>query len=322
MSFIQLAVEQVLPRDIARLIQSYLLLTGYARPIEPSANQSLVHLPKLLCMAISPDTRWVFAGTEEDEIYQWCVETGQCVWSATAGHESQVSQLLVSPDGTFLLSSGVDYQIKMWDLETKIKIDSVQVSGWEIKMALSGDAKVLYVLNRTNSRFTKIPLIHDGFGIPQDLTLSLPVFAFRFMISMGVLFCGSQILISDFEQTVSIQDLGTAQLVSIVSHPYGQFFFPDATNQLQPVTESADKTLSNHFQIVEPYLYVLSKHHVLCRWHLSAINQPPKQVMLPDWQGLHFCVSSDHRFLLGFCDWFLSQEFLQRRELITFVDSQ
>lgn len=324
MSSLLCLLEQVLPRDIARVISSYATPTKYFQPTEPPVDGFFAHLPRLSCMAMSFDTRWIFAGTEENCIYQWCTETGQLVWCGHVCHPRRVHQMLVSRDGTFLLSSGGN-RVIMWNLSTKRIIDSVeisiQVSGFKVDMALSDDARTLYVLYQANRRLTRIPLNDSGFGVPQDL-VSLPTLSYIHRLCMGVLPHKSGVLISDDTHIFLIQDQGTTPLVSIVSCSDGSFFFPDAVNQLVKITKFTGTTFCNQFQIVEPFLYVLSDQGVLYRWHLSAIHQPPTQVKLPDWQTIHFCVSSDHRFLLGFCDWLSPRQFLQRRELITFVDSQ
>jgi len=67
-------------------------------------------------LAISPDGRFVAAGTERNLIHLWDVNSGQKL-GILRGHVAGVSALSFAPDGRTLASCG-DSRVKLWHLET------------------------------------------------------------------------------------------------------------------------------------------------------------------------------------------------------------
>ena len=83
-----------------------------------------------LCIAFSPDGRWIAAGTKlvdaennqgahiGGEICVWNVETGHLKWFDRSTHADPVYAVTFSCDGNLLASAGSDKLIRIWDPET------------------------------------------------------------------------------------------------------------------------------------------------------------------------------------------------------------
>jgi WD40 repeat protein len=68
-----------------------------------------------VCLALSPDGRYLATAQETPEIHLWDVRAGREV-SRLAGHEGGVVSLLFAPDGKHLFSGGTDTTVLTWDL--------------------------------------------------------------------------------------------------------------------------------------------------------------------------------------------------------------
>jgi len=66
-------------------------------------------------LAVSPDGRWVAAGTANREIKLWNLADGTLLRSL-AGHAGAVGAVAFSPDGRILASGSADKTIKLWDV--------------------------------------------------------------------------------------------------------------------------------------------------------------------------------------------------------------
>jgi hypothetical protein len=68
-----------------------------------------------VCLALSPDGRYLATAQETPEIHLWDVRAGREV-GRLAGHEGGVVSLLFAPDGKHLFSGGTDTTALTWDL--------------------------------------------------------------------------------------------------------------------------------------------------------------------------------------------------------------
>jgi RNA polymerase sigma factor (sigma-70 family) len=68
-----------------------------------------------VCLALSPDGRYLALAQESPEIHLWDVRAGREV-GQLAGHEGGVVSLLFAPDGKHLFSGGTDTTVLTWDL--------------------------------------------------------------------------------------------------------------------------------------------------------------------------------------------------------------
>lgn len=78
-------------------------------------------------VAISPDGRFVAAGSLDTFVRIWDVQTGNLV-ERLAGHKDSVYSVAFTPDGKGLVSGSLDQTLKHWDLMPLVKkrYDSVK----------------------------------------------------------------------------------------------------------------------------------------------------------------------------------------------------
>jgi hypothetical protein len=84
-----------------------------------------------VCLALSPDGRYLALAQESPEIRLWDVRAGREV-GQLAGHEGGVVSLLFAPDGKHLFSGGTDTTVLTWDLTRLTQPDpapSAELSG-------------------------------------------------------------------------------------------------------------------------------------------------------------------------------------------------
>ena len=71
----------------------------------------------VLCVAYSPDGRWIATGTDGRSIRLFDAQSGET--SATMlGHDDVVAALAFSPDCRTLVSGGTGGEVKVWDVFT------------------------------------------------------------------------------------------------------------------------------------------------------------------------------------------------------------
>ena len=66
-------------------------------------------------VAISPDGRWVAAGSLDTVVWIWEVATGKLV-ERLRGHRDSVYSVAFTPDGRGLVSGSLDKTLKYWDV--------------------------------------------------------------------------------------------------------------------------------------------------------------------------------------------------------------
>jgi WD40 repeat protein len=92
------------------------------------------HPRLLLCMAFSPDGRFLAAGTSRGRVALWSCESLRLQLLFT-GHREAVSTVAFAPDGRWLASASLDGLVKVWD----------RVTGQE-KATLEGHQKAVRAL--------------------------------------------------------------------------------------------------------------------------------------------------------------------------------
>lgn len=68
-----------------------------------------------VCLCISPDGKYVAAGTDEGKVFLSDITDGTDVASPLLGHSGSINCVSFSRDGTFLITGSADKTIRMWD---------------------------------------------------------------------------------------------------------------------------------------------------------------------------------------------------------------
>lgn len=89
-------------------------------------------------VAISPDGRWVAAGSLDMVVRIWDAQTGNLV-ERLRGHKDSVYSVAFSPDGRGLVSGSLDKSLKYWDIIPMIKaVDAGNRSGQRVLLRQDG----------------------------------------------------------------------------------------------------------------------------------------------------------------------------------------
>jgi len=72
------------------------------------------------CVAVSPDDRFVAAGSFYGDVYIWDVDTGTLI-DSLRGHNSWVYSIAFTPDGKGLVSCSADKTLKYWEISTAFR---------------------------------------------------------------------------------------------------------------------------------------------------------------------------------------------------------
>ncbi|MFG2625447.1 protein kinase [Streptomyces sp. NPDC048473] len=91
--------------------------TGTGERVHAFAEQS----DRLVCLALSQDSRFVFAGDLAGAVTVWSVRTGDVVHTLETG-QSGVLDLQVTPDGRYLLVGGLDGTASLWELDWEFSV--------------------------------------------------------------------------------------------------------------------------------------------------------------------------------------------------------
>lgn len=90
-------------------------------------------------VCISPDGRFVAAGSLDTVVRIWDVQTGVLV-ERLKGHRDSVYSVAFTPDGKGLVSGSLDKTLKYWDIRPILKGSSSQAAG-AITQGSSGSGK-------------------------------------------------------------------------------------------------------------------------------------------------------------------------------------
>jgi WD40 repeat protein/predicted Ser/Thr protein kinase len=95
--------------------------------------------PEVLCMAFSPDGRWLLSGCSDGRIRVWDTESREVVgtWD---GHSGAVQSLRFHPDGTRVVSVGRDPVGRVWEFPSGRELGRIRgLRGFTSDVAWSGD---------------------------------------------------------------------------------------------------------------------------------------------------------------------------------------
>lgn len=100
------------------------------------------------CIALSPDGKTVANGTSEKLVRLWDIDSGKELFTQYQSHDFHVNEMVFSPDGRILVSSGDSEQTILWDVPTWQRIGDLPAG---TRMAFSPDGKHL-----TTTRLNKL----------------------------------------------------------------------------------------------------------------------------------------------------------------------
>ena len=115
----------------------------------PTEEQSKVirtlvgHSGGVRAVAISPDSRLLVSGSEDNTIKIWQLKTGRLV-RTLIGHTNWISSLAITPDGEMLVSGSGDNTIKIWQLKTGQLVRTLTShTGSVYTLAISADGQTI-----------------------------------------------------------------------------------------------------------------------------------------------------------------------------------
>jgi hypothetical protein len=129
-----------------------------ASKVSPSFNTLTGHSSNVRALAVSPDGRTLYSGSDDKSIKVWGLPGGECVKTLT-GHSDWVGALAVSPDGRTLCSGSSDRSIKVWGLPGGecVKTLTGHSSGYVRALAVSLDGRTLH----SGSSYMSIKVWHS-----------------------------------------------------------------------------------------------------------------------------------------------------------------
>lgn len=150
-----------------------------ADPTKTHLLKALKHERPLVCCRFAPVGPFVCAGSEDESIVCWNLETD--AKTQFKAHESWVFALEVTPDGSTLLSGGGDGRLMWWPtgVEAAAPRRSIEAhAGWINALAISPDGNM--VASAGNDRIIRMWSAADGSKEAEFPGHDRPVYALRF----------------------------------------------------------------------------------------------------------------------------------------------
>ncbi len=129
------------------------------------------HLRFVTCAVFSPDSKLVVSGDDQN-IYYWDAVTGKKTATVRA-HQGGTDALVLSPDGKTLVSAGMDWKVKFWDLRTtRLKGEPLEYPRSLQSVAFSPNGKQLAIVPRM---FRSVSLYDVQSGQTRNLHCGEPI---------------------------------------------------------------------------------------------------------------------------------------------------
>lgn len=151
-----------------------------ADPAKTHLAKELKHERPLVCCRFSPTVPFAFAGSEDESVLRWNLDTG--AKTVLKGHESWVFALAASPDGSLLFSAGGDGRILWWPATAENPTPARTLdahAGWVNALAVSPDGTL--IASAGNDRLIRIWSIADGTLVCELPSHERPVYCLRFL---------------------------------------------------------------------------------------------------------------------------------------------
>jgi serine/threonine protein kinase len=256
----------------------------------------------LRCIAISPDSRWVAAGTGDGMVQVWDLATGK-ERPTLAGHQKEVLAVAFSPDGKTLASAGEDKTVRLWDVNRSTEIGTLQGHQQTVRaLAFSPDGNTLAAGDRRvrlwDMRTHKAELPHwEEFGS----------FIFFLVYSPD----GRQLAVGSYEHDVKLIDVKKGDVTDRISRgPYALAFAPDGTtlalNSGTVQLRGPDKKLTplpqgwfpggpHHLAMsLDGQMLVAANLNVVVRWVAPFSSEPARCTLPPVMNGIAMAPDGRH----------------------------
>lgn len=120
----------------------------------PVLTTSFGHTSSVMCVAYSPDGKYIISGGKDNAIKIWDVKTGLEIRTIT-GHSDFVTSIAFSPDGKHIVSGSWDNTGKIWDIQTGVEIRTLRWNWGNVNsVAYSPDGK--FIVSGSHAKTIKI----------------------------------------------------------------------------------------------------------------------------------------------------------------------
>jgi WD40 repeat protein len=97
--------------------------------VEDGKKMATMEAKDVLCLTVSKDGRWIAAGTILGELFVWDAKTYEKVFSHSEDYNG-INGVDFSPDSTRLVSASDDKTASIWDIETRKRVQTLDIAGW------------------------------------------------------------------------------------------------------------------------------------------------------------------------------------------------
>ncbi len=177
-----------------------------ADPAKTHVAKDLAHDRPLICCRFDPAGKYAFAGSEDESIVRFDLETG--AKTVLKGHESWVFALDATPDGQTLLSGAGDGRLIWWPAMVESPTPrgpSRPTAGWINHLTLSHDGSLIATCG--NDRMVRLWKTSDGSPAGELPGHEKPVYRVLFEPS------GTFLLTADLQGRVIQWELATSKEV-------------------------------------------------------------------------------------------------------------
>ncbi len=148
-----------------------------ADPTQTHLAKDLAHDRPLVTCRFAPTGSMAFAGSEDESIVGWNVETGEKV--QLKGHESWVFALDLTADGQTLVSGGGDGRLIWWAVGADAPMRRIDAHrGWINAVTIHPDGSTVATVG--NDRMVRIWSMIDGTQVAELPGHERPIYAARF----------------------------------------------------------------------------------------------------------------------------------------------
>ncbi|KAH7904186.1 quinon protein alcohol dehydrogenase-like superfamily [Hygrophoropsis aurantiaca] len=161
----------------------------------------------LYCLAFSPDTTQLAAGSEKGKVRVFDVATGEAVLGPIHAHSKRVTSALFTPDGKQIITASGDKSIRVWDGSTGIEVGDPMLGHESFiqQIALSHDGRRLASVDNAMIR------VWDQ-NTRRQLGDSLPVEAKYWFYSIAWSPDGRSIVTGHHEGRISLWDVAPLEI--------------------------------------------------------------------------------------------------------------